>query len=565
MAPGTKKILKGLEEPINLYFFFSEKAADSSIPELKTYGTRVRELLQELAARSGGKLHLPIIDPQPFSEDEDRAAELGVRGVPSGPTGDALLRPRRHQFHRRQQAIEFFDPRKEEFLEYDVVKLIYQLANPKKPVIGWMSGLPMPRPRSIRKPGQPREPPVVYTQAQQLFDVKQVTPVGDAIDPDVDVLVIVHPKGLAPATQFAIDQYALRGGRIIMFVDPLAEADQAGADPQNPMAAMTADKSSDLGPLLAAWGVDFNPKTWSATTSMRCRWPCARASRRCAISASSASTRTLRQEGRGGCRPLDRERRTIGHVDPRKGATTKFEPLMQSSTEAAIIPTQKFAMLFDPNTLRDGFKPTGKTLHARGARHRQSEDGVPERRARRRHGARRAARSRSRRSRSTSSCSPTRTCCMDFLWVRHAELLRSARGAGLGEQRRPRRQRAGQPRRQHGPDQRARPRHVHASLRSRGRAAPQRPTTASAPRSRSSRASSRRLRRSSRSSQSKRERQVLDDPERRSRRRSSIASSRRRCASARSCARCARGSIRTSRARHHAEGHQHRGGAGGVR
>src|SRR4029450_5202224 len=81
-----------------------------------------------------------------------------------------------------------------------------------------------------------------------------------SIDPDVDVLVIVHPKGLAPATPFAIDQYALRGGRIIMFVDPMAESDQAGADPQNPMAAMTANKSSDPGPLLGAWGVEFNPK-----------------------------------------------------------------------------------------------------------------------------------------------------------------------------------------------------------------------------------------------------------------------------------------------------------------
>src|SRR6185437_15636068 len=81
-----------------------------------------------------------------------------------------------------------------------------------------------------------------------------------AIDADIDVLVIVHPKNFTPTLQFAIDQYALRGGRILLFVDPYAEADQAGADPQNPMAQMTANKSSDPGPLLAAWGVDFNPR-----------------------------------------------------------------------------------------------------------------------------------------------------------------------------------------------------------------------------------------------------------------------------------------------------------------
>src|SRR5262245_989696 len=89
VAPGTEKILKGLKEPINLYFFYSEKAA-TSIPELKTYGTRVRELLEELASRSSDKLHLSVIDPQPYSEDEDRANELDVRGAPAGPNGQNL-------------------------------------------------------------------------------------------------------------------------------------------------------------------------------------------------------------------------------------------------------------------------------------------------------------------------------------------------------------------------------------------------------------------------------------------------------------------------------------------
>src|SRR6185369_9393994 len=89
-APGTTKILGELDEPINLYFFFSEKAA-APYPSLKTYGTRVREFLQELATRSHGKLRLQIIDPEPFSEDEDRASELGVRAMPSGNGGGPQL------------------------------------------------------------------------------------------------------------------------------------------------------------------------------------------------------------------------------------------------------------------------------------------------------------------------------------------------------------------------------------------------------------------------------------------------------------------------------------------
>src|SRR3569833_634995 len=258
-APGTEKILKGLKEPINLYFFYSEKAANT-IPDVKTYGNRVRDLLQELVARSNGNLRLSIIAPQPFSDEEDRATELGVRGAPVGNEGNnlyfGLAGTNSTDGH---QAIEFFDPRKEEFLEYDVMKLIYQLSTPKKPVVGWMTSIPMAGGFNPQT-GERGESPVMYTQAQELFNLKPIPTTATSIDADVDVLVLVHPKGLSPATQFASDQYAMRGGRILMFVDPVAEADMAGADPQNPMAAMAANKSSAPGPLLKAWGVEFNPQ-----------------------------------------------------------------------------------------------------------------------------------------------------------------------------------------------------------------------------------------------------------------------------------------------------------------
>src|SRR5690242_1855637 len=172
-SPGTDRILKGLKEPINLYFFYSEKPA-SQAPDLATYAVRVREFLEEIAARSGGKVQLHIVDPQPFSEDEDRASELGVRGRPMDAAGTqlyfGLAGTNSTDGH---QAIEFFDPRKEEFLEYDVVKLIYQLSTPKKPVVGWLTSLPMAvgfDPQS----GQMREPWAVYGQVQQLYEVKTV-------------------------------------------------------------------------------------------------------------------------------------------------------------------------------------------------------------------------------------------------------------------------------------------------------------------------------------------------------------------------------------------------------
>jgi ABC-type uncharacterized transport system involved in gliding motility auxiliary subunit len=359
-APGTDRILRSLKEPINLYFFYSEKAA-SQAPELATYGVRVREFLQEIAARSGGKVQLHSVDPQPFSEDEDRASELGVRGKPIDSAGTQLyFGLAGTNSTDGKQAIEFFDPRKEEFLEYDVIRLVYQLSTPKKPVVGWLTTLPM-TPGFDQRTGQMTDPWAIYGQVQQLFDVRTIDPAAGKIDPDVNVLTIVHPKNLSPAMLFAIDQFALRGGHIVMFVDPLADTDPSGADPQNPMASMSADKSSQPGPLLAAWGVQFDPKQIVAD-----RGHALQVSTRMSdtpvlhlgMLGLDESSFTHRDVITAGLSSVNMA--TSGSLQQVKGAKTKFEPLLHSSTDAALLPTQRFAMLFDPNTLRDGFKPTGQ-------------------------------------------------------------------------------------------------------------------------------------------------------------------------------------------------------------
>jgi ABC-type uncharacterized transport system involved in gliding motility auxiliary subunit len=366
-SAGTDRILKSLKEPVNLYFFFTEKSA-SQLPLLKTYGGRVREFLEELAARSNGKLILHQVDPQPFSEDEDRAAELGVRATSlGGSNGQLYFGLAGTNSTDGHAAIEIFDPGKEEFLEYEVVKLIHELANPKKPVLGWLAGLPM-APGADPRSGQMREPWVIYSQAQQLFTIRSVDPAAAKIDADIDVLVLVHPKNLAPATLFAIDQYVLKGGHIAVFVDPIAEADQSGADPQNPMSAMTADKSSQLAPLLAAWGVDFNPTQVIADAKQ-------------ALSVSlHESEAPSRHYGILGLTQQNFSKSDVvtaglssvnvamsGYLKPAKGATTRFEPLLLSSNQAQPLPVERFAMLFDPGTLRDGFRATGER-YALGAR-----------------------------------------------------------------------------------------------------------------------------------------------------------------------------------------------------
>lgn len=367
VAPGTKRILAGLTEPINLYFYFSAEAADQ-YPQIKTYAGRVQDLLEELAARSNGKLLLHVVDPQPFSDDEDRASDLGIEGVQLGSGGRKLFfglaGTNSTDGHA---AIPFFDPTKEQFLEYDVMKIVYQLATPKKPVVGWMTSLPM-QGGFDPSTGRPTEPWVIMEQAQQLFTVRPLDTTVTKIDPDVSVLVLVHPKHLSPATQYAIDQFALRGGHILAFVDPVAEQDQSGANPQNPMAAMGADRSSHLEPLLAAWGVGFNPGEVIGDADHALNVTTRQGGapvRHLAILGLDSSSLNHQDVITSGLSEVNVE--TAGFLTPRKGATTRFEPLLTTSTDSAPIAASRFAMLLDPASLEDGFHPTGEryTIAAR--------------------------------------------------------------------------------------------------------------------------------------------------------------------------------------------------------
>ena len=364
VSPGTDRILKSIKEPIDLYFFYSAKTAES-IPQIRPYAQRVHDLLEELTQRSDGMIHLHVIDPQPYSVEEDRASALGVTGTAINDAGTKFyFGLAGTNSTNGQQAIPFFDPSKQRFLEYDVAKLIYELAHPAKPVVAWLSTLPMMGgfdPQS----GQMRQPWTIYSQAQQLFDIRPLQPTATSIPPEVRVLVLVDPKNLSPATQFAIDQFALRGGHILAFVDPVAEADQSAG---GPMQSMGADRASHMERLLSAWGVDFNPgevvadRGHALTVAMRDGQPPVEDIGILGLDGSSLSQSDVITSGLSNVNV-----ETAGYLTPAKGATTKFEPLIRSSADSEPMPAQRFAMLSDPGTLLNGFKPTGRryTIAAR--------------------------------------------------------------------------------------------------------------------------------------------------------------------------------------------------------
>ncbi len=256
LSPGTRQILAGLKEPVTLRLFYSRQLG-TTVPAYGTYADHVREMLRDYASLSGGKVRLEFYDPEPFSDTEDRAMAYGLQGVPLDQGGTQIyFGLAGSNLEDDERTIPFFQTDRERFLEYDITKLVYELSNPKRPVVGVMSSLPLDGDPQAMMTGRPSQPYAAATLLRQTNTVKTVPTTAQVIDPDIQVLLVAEARNLSPATLYAIDQFVMRGGKLMAMVDPWSEAlaavpSQTGMPP--------SDTSSDLQPLFAAWGIDFDP------------------------------------------------------------------------------------------------------------------------------------------------------------------------------------------------------------------------------------------------------------------------------------------------------------------
>ncbi len=257
LSDGTRNLLRGLEDPVTLRLYVSRSLA-ARLPTMAGYVARVRDLLEEYAHAADGKLVLSVIDPEPFSEEEDRAVGYGLTGIPLrdgestfyfGLVGTNVLDDR--------EVVPYLSPEREEFLEYDVTKMIHTLGRASRPVIGLLSTLPLEGRQSQQAmmAGRPPQPWLVLERIEELFEVRRLTAADLVrVEDDVDVLMVVHPKGFSDAARYAIDQFVLGGGRALVFVDPNAEADMVPSVPGLP----PVPGKSELADLLAAWGLELD-------------------------------------------------------------------------------------------------------------------------------------------------------------------------------------------------------------------------------------------------------------------------------------------------------------------
>ena len=256
LSDGTRNVVDSLSEPVTLRFYYSAKLANE-IPQLKTYGERVREMLQTYAAESGGKIRLLVTDPEPFTDAEDDAVRAGLQAIPIGDGENLYFGLVGTNMIDDQEVIPFFQADKEPFLEYDLTKLIYALSEPKRPVVGLLTGHRMNAdiPPIMRVGGSGPQPWAIVEAIRGEYTLKPLSDAEGTLPDDLDVLVIAHPTKYTNKMLYAIDQYVMRGGKLVVYVDPVSEVGVAFRQQAMQRGGQAAPPSSELDTLLSAWGL----------------------------------------------------------------------------------------------------------------------------------------------------------------------------------------------------------------------------------------------------------------------------------------------------------------------
>jgi len=254
---STRPIFEAIDEPIIARVYFSSTLGEAS-PRHSLFFQRVRDLLEQYSAISGGMLKVEYHNPEPFSDTEDRAVGFGLQAIPLGNIGEVgYFGIAATNSTDDQEVIPFFNLERESFIEYDLTKMVFTLSNPDQRVVGLITTLPVEGGMTSQvpgMPGQPTPPWIIMDQLRDLFEVQTLDREIEKVPDDVDVLFLAQPAGLSEAATYAIDQFVLAGGRALVLVDPNSES-------ANPQGGAGGVDLAGIRKLMTSWGVTIKDDT----------------------------------------------------------------------------------------------------------------------------------------------------------------------------------------------------------------------------------------------------------------------------------------------------------------
>ena len=366
LSDGTRNILASLNQPVELMFFYSDSATED-VPQLRTYGNRVQELLREIVIASEGNLRLSVIDPEPFSEEEDLATQFGVRAVPVTQGGEGVYfglvaaqdEEGVPEALRVTETMPLIRPDQEEFLEYEFMKIITQVTNPERTIIGLITQLDIDGGFDPMT-GQGTQQWMIMDLIRQLYEVRRVDLTSDSIEEDIDILMIVHPEGLSDRFLYAVDQYVLQGGDALVFLDPNADS-MVGRSPQGNL--IPAGMSSELPGLLEAWGIEFDNTKVLADNELALRVMMGQGQRPMPhLGMLGVQGNFLAQDDVITNRLETINLSSAGAISQLDNTNTTFEPLIVSSSDSMLMDRSFVESVTDPTLLFDEFESEDRSF-----------------------------------------------------------------------------------------------------------------------------------------------------------------------------------------------------------
>ena len=360
LSPGTKNIVANLQGPLEIMFFYSESATEDT-PQIRTYANRVQELLREIVIASNNRISLSVIDPQPFSEEEDLATQFGIQAVPISQGapgiyfGLVVAQPEDRENNPQGRAAEtlpLIRPELEQFLEYEFMKLITKVNEPDLQVVGLLTELDIDG-GFDPVAGQATQQWMIMDIIRQLYAVQRVDKSAGEIDEEIDILMIVHPQGLSEQMLYAIDQFVMGGGKTMVFLDPNADSMVSRTQQGN---LIPAGMSSELPGLLEAWGIEFPGDKVLTDNELALRVSMGQGQRPIAhLGMLGAQRNFLTQSDSVTSRLETINMSSPGVIRQAAGASTRFEALIVSSSDSMLMDARLLEDVTDPSILFDEF------------------------------------------------------------------------------------------------------------------------------------------------------------------------------------------------------------------
>jgi len=359
LSEGTKAVVKAVDESLTFRFYYSNKFGEIS-PLHGNYAKRVEEFLEQLALVSNGKIRIKVIHPEPFSVEEDEAVKMGIQGVPldqSAEMGYFGLSANNSTDDRK--TIPFFNPQREQFLEYDLTRMVFELASPKKKKVGLITGLLLEADPLLQYKPWP-----IIQQINQFFEIRSIDSTSTVIPEDVEILLLVHPRVNDDRLMYAIAQFVMRGGRILAFLDPQNETAQMS--PRQPPGA----GSSDLKKLFDAWGIEFNPDKFVGDRTAAVRVSAQVQGRDVIadyLSYNVFQSRSLNQQDVVTAQLNTIQVASAGHVELKKDAKLSITPLLTTTTQSQHIDAELVRGEIDPQKILNQYRSENRkfTIAAR--------------------------------------------------------------------------------------------------------------------------------------------------------------------------------------------------------